>query len=260
VVTGQADIAFTDMSALVVARSQEMKVKTIAVINTLAPHCIIARRDRGINVLKDLEGKTFGGSKAEGIVIVLPTLCELAGVDFQKIKLVSVDTDSKDPLLFAGKVDAIGQFAAGGGSRWKRLAKEANLELAFFPYFNYGFKAYGLSLVASDKLIAEKPDVVRRFLAATMKGVAWALDNEEKTVKMFMGFRPEMDEQGFRDTFYDSRNLMVPGMHPNGLGWMEKDRVKYTVDVMIKTQNLKPVPVEETYTNDFLPRVKPTSK
>jgi 5-formyltetrahydrofolate cyclo-ligase len=90
--------------------------------------------------------------------------------------------------------------------------------------------------------------------------VAWALDNEEKTVKMFMEFRPEMDEQGFRDTFYDSRNLMVPGMHPNGLGWMEKDRVKYTVDVMIKTQNLNPVPVEETYTNDFLPRVKPTSK
>lgn len=259
VAAGQADIAFTDLSALVVARSQEMKVKAVAVINTLAPHCIIARRDRGIQVLKDLEGKTFGGTKVEAIVIVLPTLCELAGVDFQKIKLVSVDSESKDPLLFAGKLDAIGQFAAGGGSRWKRLAKEANIELAFFPFFNYGFKAYGLSLVASDKMIAEKPDVLKRFLEATMKGVAWALDNKEKTVKMFMEFRPEMDEEGIKDTFYDSRNLMLPGMHPNGLGWMEKEKVKYTVDVIVKTQGLKPVAVEETYTNDLLPRIKPAS-
>jgi len=257
---GQADIALTDLNSLVVARSQGVPVKAIGVLENLPPHCVIARRDHGIKTLKDLEGKTFGGAKTDGNVIMLPTLCELAGVDFQKIKLVTVDSQAKDPLLLTGKVDAIGQFQAGGATRYKKLAQRENIDLVWFPYFQYGFKAYGLSLVASEKMIAEKPDLLKRFLAATYKGVAWALDNPEKTVKMYTDFRPEMDKDDLQDGFTDGRNLIMPGMHPNGLGWLDKERVKFTVDVTVKAQDLKPVKVEDMFVNDLLPMIKPASK
>lgn len=257
---GQADIALADLNSLVVARSQGVPVKAIAVLENLAPHCVIARRDHGIKTLKDLEGKTFAGSKTDGNIIMLPTLCELAGIDFNKIKLVTVDNQSKDPLLLSGKVDAIGQFDAGGGTRYKKIAKRENIDFSWFPYYKYGFKAYGLSLVASEKMIAEKPEVLKRFLAATLKGVAWAIDNRENTIKMFTDFRPEMSKEELEDTFYDAINLILPGMHPNGLGWMDRDWVKYTVDVTIKAQELKPVGVEDMFTNDFLPKIKPVSK
>jgi NitT/TauT family transport system substrate-binding protein len=257
---GQADIALTDLNSLVVARSQGVQVKAIGVLENLPPHCVIARRDHGIKTLKDLEGKTFGGAKTDGNVIMLPTLCELAGIDFQKIKLVTVDSQAKDPLLLSGKVDAIGQFQAGGATRYKKAAARENIDLVWFPYFKYGFKAYGLSLVASEKMIAEKPDLLKRFLAATYKGVAWALDNPEKTVKMYTDFRPEMDKDDLQDGFNDGRNLIMPGMHPNGLGWLDRERVKFTVDVTVKAQELKPVKVEEMFTNELLPRIKPASK
>ena len=257
---GQADIALTDLNSLVVARSQGVQVKAIGVLENLAPHCVIARRDHGIKTLKDLEGKTFGGAKTDGNVIMLPTLCELAGIDFQKIKLVTVDSQAKDPLLLTGKVDAIGQFQAGGATRYKKLAQRENIDLVWFPYFKYGFKAYGLSLVASEKMITEKPDLLKRFLAATYKGVAWAIDNPEKTAKMYAEFRPEMDKDDLQDGFNDGRNLIMPGMHPNGLGWLDKERVKFTVDVTVKTQELKPVKVEDMFVNDLLPRIKPASK
>ena len=257
---GQADIALTDLNSLVVARSQGVQVKAIGVLENLPPHCVIARRDHGIKTLKDLEGKTFGGAKTDGNVIMLPTLCELAGIDFQKIKLVTVDSQAKDPLLLTGKVDAIGQFQAGGATRYKKAALRENIDLVWFPYFKYGFKAYGLSLVASEKMIAEKPELLKRFLAATYKGVAWALDNPEKTVKMYTDFRPEMDKDDLQDGFNDGRNLIMPGMHPNGLGWLDRERVKFTVDVTVKAQELKPVKVEEMFTNELLPRIKPGSK
>jgi len=70
---GQADIALADLNSLVVARSQGVPVKAIAVLENLAPHCVIARRDHGIKTLKDLEGKTFAGSKTDGNIIMLPT-------------------------------------------------------------------------------------------------------------------------------------------------------------------------------------------
>jgi NitT/TauT family transport system substrate-binding protein len=256
---GQADVALTDLNSLVVARSQGVQVKSIGVLENLAPHCVIARRDHGIKTLKDLEGKTFGGAKADGNIIMLPTLCELAGIDFSKIKLVTIDSQAKDPLLLTGKVDAIGQFQAGGATRYKKVAQRQNIDLTWFPYFKYGFKAYGLSLVASEKMIAEKPELLKRFLAATYKGVAWALDNPEKTVKMYAEFRPEMSKEDLDDGFQDGRNLIIPNMHPNGLGWFDPDRVKFTVDVTVKAQELKPVDFKEMFTNDLLPRIKPNS-
>jgi NitT/TauT family transport system substrate-binding protein len=257
---GQADIALTDLNSLVVARAQGVQVKSIGVLENLAPHCVIARRDHGIKTLKDLEGKTFGGAKTDGNIIMLPTLCELAGLDFSKIKLVTVDSQAKDPLLLTGKVDAIGQFQAGGATRYKKLAQREKIDLTWFPYFQYGFKAYGLSLVASEKMIGEKQEVLRRFLAATYKGVAWALDNPEKTIKMYAEFRPEMAKEDLEDGFNDGRNLIIPNMHPNGLGWFDKDRVKFTVDVTVKAQDLKPVGVDDMYTNELLPKIKPASK
>jgi len=257
---GQADIALSDLNSLVVARSQGVQVKAMAVLENLPPHCVIARRDHGVKTIKDLEGKTFAGPKADGNIIMLPTLCALAGVDFSKIKLITVDFLSKDPLLLSGKVDAIGQFQAGGATKYKRIAKRENIDLVWFPYFKYGFKAYGLSLVASEKMMKEKPEVIKRFLAATLKGVAWALDNQEKAVKMYTEFRPEMSSEELEGGFYDGRNLIMPGMHPNGLGWMDRERVQYTIDVTVKAQELKPVGVDEMFTNELLPKIKPASK
>jgi NitT/TauT family transport system substrate-binding protein len=257
---GQNDISLTDLNSLVVARSQGVQVKGIGVLENLPPHCVIARRDHGIKVLKDLEGKTFAGSKTDGNIIMLPTLCELAGLDFSKIKLVTVDSQAKDPLLLTGKVDAIGQFQAGGATRYKKIAQREKIDLTWFPYFKYGFKAYGLSLVASEKMIAEKPEVLKRFLAATYKGVAWALDNPEEAVKMYTEFRPEMSKEDLADGFNDGRNLILPNMNPNGLGWFDKDRVKFTVDVTVKAQDLKPVVVENMFSNVLLPKIKPASK
>ncbi len=256
---GKADIVLADINSLVVARSRGAAVKAIGVLENLAPHTVIARRDHGIKKLKDLEGKRFAGSKMDGNIIMLPTLCELAGVDFSKITLVTVDSQSKDPLLLSGKVDAIGQFQAGGGTRYKKYMKRHNIDLVMFPYYKYGFKAYGLSLMASDKMIAEKPDVLKRFLLATFKGIAWALDNPEETIKMYKEFKPEMKAEDLEDGFNDGRNLIVRNMHPNGLGWFDKERMNFTVDVNIKAQKLPSVNAEDVYINSFLPKIRPES-
>ena len=256
---GKADVVLADINSLVVARSRGAEVKAIGVLENIAPHCVIARGDHGIRNLKDLEGKRFGGSKVDGNIIMLPTLCQLAGVDFSKITLVTVNSQSKDPLLLSGKVDAIGQFQAGGGTRYKKFSQRQNIDLVMFPYYKYGFRAYGLSLMASDKMIAEKPDVLKRFLSATLKGVAWALDNPEETIKMYKDFKPEMKAEDLEDGFRDGRNLIVPNMHPNGLGWYDKERVKFTADVNVKAQKLPSVNAEDVYTNALLPKIRPAS-
>lgn len=256
---GKADVVLSDINSLVVARSKGMEVKAIAVLENIAPHTVIARRDHGIKTLKDLEGKTFAGSQVDGNIIMLPTLCKLADVNYDKIKIVYVNSQSKDPLLLSGKIDAIGQFQAGGGTRYIKYAEKENIDIVMFPYYQYGFEAYGLSIMASDKIIKEKPDVLRRFLSATLKGIAWALDNPEKTIEMYVQFKPEMDAEDLEDGFKDARNLIIPKMNENGLGWFDNERVEYTVNVNVEAQNLAPVVAGEIYTNSLLPRIKPKS-
>src|SRR4029079_13002594 len=47
-----------------------------------------------------------------------------------------------------------------------------------------GFKIYAASIIATDKMIAEKPDLTRRFLKAIKRSFEWARDNPEEACKL----------------------------------------------------------------------------
>ena len=54
---------------------------------------------------------------------------------------------------------------------------KAGEEIVVLPFISVGFKIYAASIVATDKMIQEKPDLVKRFLAATKEVFEWARDN-----------------------------------------------------------------------------------
>jgi NitT/TauT family transport system substrate-binding protein len=64
-----------------------------------------------------------------------------------------------------------------------------------YRFADYGVPTVSTSIFASDSFIKDNPDVLKRFIAASLKGWSFALDNPEKTVKDLKTAFPDVNEK-----------------------------------------------------------------
>ena len=126
-------------------------------------------------------------------------------------------------------------------------------------YANYGMATYGNGILVSAKTLKEKPELVKRFLAATYKGIAWSVENPQKAVDIFIKHNPAISPDLARahfDIAVDS--LLSAHAMKAGIGHMTRDRMVFTNDLITTHMKLpKKTAVEDVYSNDFLPKLLP---
>ena len=84
----------------------------------------------------------------------------------------------------------VGQFTVGE----PRLKKDAeNKELIELTYGDAGVDFYSNGLVASEATIKDNPDLVQRFVTATIKGLKYSLDNPKEAAEIMKKYHRELD-------------------------------------------------------------------
>ncbi len=251
VAAGRDTFGFADAGTMVLGRAQGAMVKEIAMIHAKSPFAVITLKKYNIKTPKELEGKTIASEPAGSSFIMLPIFFKLAGVDGSKVNIVPTDPTSKVPGLLAGRFEAVGSYlvsdppviVANGG------------EPVIFAYSDYGFKMYSNGLIASDKTIKEDPDLVRKFVHATLKGVKYANDHPDEAAAILVKHVPEINLQAAKTGIeLASKILWTDEAVANGIGYMAKDMWDVTQKNLLDYMGLKKAfPVEELYTNEFLP-------
>src|SRR6202030_2627665 len=89
-----------------------------------------------------------------------------------------------------GGADGIGQFTVGEPLLAKSAAPKQVLALA---YADVGLDLYGNGIIASDGLIKSNPDFVRRFVTATMQGLADAIADPQQAGAIMNKHHREVD-------------------------------------------------------------------
>lgn len=254
---GTVDIGLADTGTLVVARSKGAKVKDIAMIYANSPNGIKTRLDTGIKGPKDLEGKSVGVPAGDAQRVLWPALARANGVNMDKVRLINIKPGAKAQSLGAKKVDAVFDWIVGETPYWATgLDKD---KLVLIPWSKYGVNPYGNALMASEKTIAERPDMLRKFLNATMKAWQWSIQNPDEAMAIIVKYNPEIPPLNAKIRFVnDIRNLVdVELNRKNKLGWIDLKRMKATVDNINKYFPVEtPVTVEDMYTTEFLPDYK----
>jgi len=252
---GTVDVGLADTGTLVVARSRGAKVKVIAMIYSNSPNGIKTSIDSGIRKPKDLEGHTVGVPAGDAQRVLWPALAKANGIDVNKVALINIKPGAKAQSLAAKRVDAVFDWIVGNLQYWAAgLDKD---KLVLIPWAKWGVNPYGNALMASEKTIEERPDMLRRFLDATMKGWEWSLRNPEKAVGTFTKYNPEVPPLGAHVRFVnDVRDLVDVEMNrKHGLGWIDHGRMQETVDNINKYFEVKrEVTAAEMYTAEFLPK------
>lgn len=71
------------------------------------------------------------------------------------------------------------------------LLRKKGQEINEIQLSNYGIEVYGIALITNENLIKEKPDLVKRFVAATIKSWNYAISHPEEAVDALIEVYPE---------------------------------------------------------------------
>jgi NitT/TauT family transport system substrate-binding protein len=200
------DIDFSGAQSQVLAgAARGLPVKVIGFITTKPSFWLIAKPE--IKSMNELRGKTVGvtaiGSSTDTLARALIGKSGLAA-DKDVTFFGTGTTSNILTALKGGSIDA-GVLSPPFNAMAKLMGFR---NLAYFgDHFEQSLSGIG----TSDKLLKERPDVVRRLLRATLKGLRFVRDNPADSIKYIA--REWNVDQPLADELYRS---MVPAFSPNG--------------------------------------------
>jgi len=131
------------------------------------PAAVLAMKKSGITTVAALSGKKLGApvfdAGRRGFAIFAKAN-SLGAVTW-----TSMDPPLRETMLMRGDVDAITGFSFTSLLNLEARGVKAD-DVQIFPYAEFGVKHYGNAIIASPKLLKEKPEVVKAFLLAFAKG------------------------------------------------------------------------------------------
>jgi len=255
--TGAADMGTGGLAALLQARAESpVPVKAIMSVYTIQPDALFTTPNSGISGIKDVVGKTIATATFSSSNVVWPLLLKTNGVDENKVDLLKADPGALAPMLASGKVAATINWVTVAPAFERPLA-EAGKKLKLVMWSNYGFDGYGLSVFASEKMLKERPETVRKFMRAYVKATAMAIADPLAAAKAVHAMAPEVDVDVARDQFAASIPLMVNEIsNRDGNGAFEKGLLATTWKWTAEAQNipLNKIDPEAAVDRSFLPK------
>lgn len=241
VAAGAADFGVADIAAVMTARARtNVPVKTIAVLYNESPHSLFVLKSSGITNFKGLEGKKIGITPGNSHRFYFPEVAKKAGTDPNKLIWTNMDGAAMAAQLIAKNIDAA-PFYSIHYYYINKAAVKAGQEILPLPFVEVGFKIYAASLITTDKMIQDKPDLVTRFLAATKEAFEWAAANPEEACKLHVVRFPEVE---LDDCMGSVKAVMkfVFNDHSKEFGWGKEspERLKFSWETIATANELKP--------------------
>ncbi len=248
--------AYCSAARLIQLAAQEAPVISVATIDAIGTDAVIVNPDSGIKTLKDLEGKKVLTTAGAGVNTMFPVACQNAGVDINKIEITNVAESALvqsylqglAPAMLGGMDDKPAEIEANGGKTPVVL-----------NYADYGVAQPGYAIVAHKDTVKENPDLVKRFVHATLLATKMAAENPDEAIAALTSWQGSTDDEKTKiqarkvldvtlGILYSAANtkkqlgLNVPSDWESALSLL----TKYTD---LKTE----MKASEFYTNDFVP-------
>ncbi len=238
--SGAADFGVADIAAVMTARARTNgPIKTIAVLYNESPHSLFVLKSSGITSFKGLEGKKIGITPGNSHRFYFPEVAKKAGTDPNKLIWTNMDGAAMAAQLIAKNIDAA-PFYSIHYYYINKAAVKAGEEILPLPFVEVGFKIYAATLITTDKMAQDKPDLVKRFLAASKEAFEWAAANPEEACKLHVARFPEVE---LDDCMGSVKAVMkfVFNDHSKEFGWGKEspERLKFSWETIATANELK---------------------
>jgi NitT/TauT family transport system substrate-binding protein len=253
---GNGEFGSGGLGALMQAMAQgPVPVKAVLSIFNKQPDAIFTYEGSGIKSIKDLAGRTVATATFTSSNALWPVVAAINGLDISKVQLIKTDPTATAAMVATGKADALINWVTSGGGI-ESVLKEAGKRMVVLPWSEFGLDGYGLSLFASDKVIAEHPEIVARFVAACEKAIQFSLAHPEAAAKDLKDSVPLVDVNAaiveVRSTIPVTKNEISDKY---GMGTFDPVLVRRTWEWIAKSQSypLDKLNPEQAVVRAFIP-------
>ncbi|HEX6290882.1 MAG TPA: ABC transporter substrate-binding protein [Herpetosiphonaceae bacterium] len=247
VLRGDADFGVASGGNLVQARANRAPVVAIASIYQRHPMAFTSLAEKQITKPQDLIGKTLHISPDSKLL--LDAMLLASGVDPAQVTTED-RTDFTAAPLINGEADIIDTFIT---NEVVTLKLEGHAINNILPV-EYGVEEYPNVIFTTEKMIAEHPDVVERFLRTTLQGMQTAVENPQQVAALAVRHDPSLELRKETEAMYQSVPLLKPmGSQP---GLMTAKTWDITYQILRDHGMLKqPLDIKAAYTLAFLDKI-----
>ncbi len=232
----------------IIARSQGIPVKAVAVLGAGSLMQLVSHKDERIESPRELKGKTV-----TVLAYTDTTYYSLLGM-LSKVGLTKNDVN----IQAAGPAGVWQQFAAkkasamAGTADWTVSAMEAGAQVDILPSDVY-FKSMAQAILASDEVIQKDPQLIQKLVRATLRGMKDIMADPKAAAQVYAqhvtvhkGKEASVQKAFELQNKYVYANQKVPGaMDEARLAELEKF---YVANGVVP----KATPLKDLYTNQFV--------
>jgi NitT/TauT family transport system substrate-binding protein len=257
VASGYYDMGVADINALIKFRDAQpgTPVQAIFMVYNRPPFAIIGRKSRGINKPKDLEGKKIGAPAADPAFTQWPIFAQANAINSALVTFENISAPVRDPMIAAGQIDAVTALSFSFiDLKDKGVPVD---DIAVMLMSDYGVELYGDAVIVNTKFAAERPEVVKAFLRAFLKGLKETVRSPASAIDAVLKrtdfAKKEVELERLKMAIRD--NIATMEVKANGYGGVDAVRFATAVDqigLTYKFKSEKPK-LDDIFNATFLP-------
>lgn len=246
---GKAEFAVTYQENVTYARTaaDPLPIRAIATIIQHNTSGFVTDAAAGIETPKDFEGKVYAGWQAPSEAAVLEAVMKKYDADFSKLTMVGAVGSGLGSMT--NGIDIQWEFEG-----WSVINdRMQGYDVRYVPVKDLDERLdyYTPVIITSERMIANDPETVERFMAATKQGYEYAIANPDEAAEILGKVIPETD----MDFLKESQRFLSAQYSLDSEVWgMMKDEVwdNYTGFMYEYGLIHKSIAADQQYTNEFI--------
>ena len=248
IATGREQFGVTNADAFVKAKGSGLPIVAVMADQPDNPFSVITPQKAGITTPEKMKGMKLAWFQANVMGLIEPVLAK-GGLTRKDVDFVSVARGAEVQMLAAGQVDGLFGYSFGQALTLEGKGFPVNV----MPVRDYGVQFYGTVIYTNEALLKSNPDLVKRFVRATIKSLIWTHDNIEQAMKEIVAVSPD------RDLKLESRKLrMIYELYNSPdyaerFGLMNDAKWQSSIDILASGGDLPKKPTAQSmYTNAII--------
>lgn len=168
VANGDSLFDYGSCASMVNLAAKGAPLVSVGVIDAMGTEAIIVNPDSGVKTIQDLKGKTILTTANAGVNTFFPLVLKNAGLAEGDVKVTNVAEGALVSSYLQGTGGAVG-ILGGIDDKPAEIKANGGKDPIAFPYSDFGVNQVGYCIATTQDTIKNKPDLVKRFLAATIK-------------------------------------------------------------------------------------------
>ena len=248
---GNAQFGIGTGDSLVSAKSQQRDFLALATIFRNNPLVIMSLADGNIQKPEDLAGKTIGviaPDLSTGWDVQTLALLQTLNVDKSTLNFVPINDYHGANELNAGTMDAMsGMFATNEPVQAQLDGNQLNM----IYYKDYGVDVYSNVIFTTGEFASNNPDLLARFIRATLKGYQYSIENPTQAAETSLKFDPSLNLALQTATMNAQIPFIATGDAP--IGSMDVDVWETTQQILLDFGLIPAkVDISTIYTNEYV--------